>query len=145
MAINTSKVITGGLVAGVVGNVIGYVGFGMYLGPRMEAELVAVAPGLAGRSMAPGAIATQVILQFVIGLLLVWLYAAIRPRFGPGMKTAVYAALVVWICGAVFHLDWLLSGMMTLGTYVTASVIALIQVIASAGAGAKVYTEAGAS
>lgn len=145
MAINTSKVITGGLVAGVVANVIGYIGFGMFLGARMEAEAVAVAPALAGRSMTPGAIATQVILQFVIGLLIIWVYAAIRPRFGPGMKTAVYAALVVWLCGVVFHLDWVLAGMMTIGTYATACVIALIQVIASAGAGAKIYGEAGAS
>jgi hypothetical protein len=141
MAINTSKVVTGGLAAGVVANIIGYVGFGMFLGPRMEAEMVAVAPALAGRGMTGSAIAMQVITQFVIGLLLVWLYAAIRPRFGPGMKTAVYAALVVWLCGFLFHLDWLLSGMMTQGTYMLATIVALIQLIAAAGVGAKLYTE----
>ena len=141
MAINTSKVVTGGLAAGVVANIIGYVGFGMFLGPRMEAEMVAVAPALAGRGMTGSAIAMQVITQFVIGLLLVWLYAAIRPRFGPGMKTAVYAALVVWLCGFLFHLDWLLSGMMTQGTYMLATIVALIQLIAAAGVGAKLYAE----
>ena len=141
MAINTSKVVTGGLAAGVVANIIGYVGFGMFLGPRMEAEMVAVAPALAGRGMTGSAIAMQVITQFVIGLLLVRLYAAIRPRFGPGMKTAVYAALVVWLCGFLFHLDWLLSGMMTQGTYMLATIVALVQLIAAAGVGAKLYTE----
>ena len=141
MAINTSEVVTGGLAAGVVANIIGYVGFGMFLGPRMEAEMVAVAPALAGRGMTGIAIAMQVITQFVIGLLLVWLYAAIRPRFGPGMKTAVYAALVVWLCGFLFHLDWLLSGMMTQGTYMLATIVALIQLIAAAGVGAKLYAE----
>jgi hypothetical protein len=103
--------------------------------------MVAVAPALAGRGMTGSAIAMQVITQFVIGLLLVWLYAAIRPRFGPGMKTAVYAALVVWLCGFLFHLDWLLSGMMTQGTYMLATIIALVQLIAAAGIGAKLYTE----
>ena len=43
-----------------------------------------------------------------MGLLLVWLYAAIRPRFGPGPRTATYAALVVWVCGFIFHIDWLI-------------------------------------
>lgn len=32
------------------------------------------------------------------GFLLAWIYAAIRPRFGPGPVTAVRAALVVWVC-----------------------------------------------
>jgi hypothetical protein len=141
MAINTSKVITGGLAAGVVANIIGYLGFGMWLGPRLNAEAAAVAPALAGRGMTGTAIATQVVLQFIIGLLLVWLYAAMRPRFGPGMKTATYAALAVWVCGFVFHIDWLLSGLMSTTSYVLASIVALVQVIASAGVGAMLYAE----
>ncbi|HEV8362982.1 MAG TPA: hypothetical protein VGQ52_05660 [Gemmatimonadaceae bacterium] len=143
MAINTGKVITGGLAAGVVGNIIGYLGFGMWLGPRFEAEATAVAPSLAGRGMTSGAIATTVITTFVIGILLVWLYAAMRPRFGPGMKTATYAALAVWVCGFVFHIDLLLMGLVTTATYVMASVVALVQVIASAGVGAMLYKEEG--
>jgi hypothetical protein len=145
MAINTSKVVVGGLAAGLVANIIGYVGFGLMLGPRMEAEAVAVAPELAGRGMAGSAIAVTVVAQFVIGLLLVWIYAAIRPRFGPGMKTATYAALVVWVCGIVFHLDWLAMGLMTISTYVMATVVALVQLIPSAGVGAMLYKEEGSA
>ena len=141
MAINTSKVVVGGLAAGVVANIIGYVLFGMMLGPRMEAEAVAVAPALQGRGMTGGAIAWQVVSTFIIGLLLVWLYAAIRPRFGPGMKTATLAALVVWLCGFLFHMDWLLVGLMTSTTYVLASIAALVQLIASVGVGAMLYKE----
>lgn len=143
MAINTGKVITGGLAAGVVANIIGYLGFAMWLGPRFEAEAAAVAPSLAGRGMTSGAIATTVITQFVIGILLVWLYAAMRPRFGPGMKTATYAALAVWVCGFVFHIDMLLMGLLTTATYTLASIVALVQVIASAGVGAMLYKEEG--
>lgn len=141
MAINASKVVVGGLAAGLVANLIGYVGFGMLLGPRFEAEAVAVAPALAGRGMSGSAIATQVVISFIIGLLLVWLYAAIRPRFGPGPKTAVYAALVVWVCGFVFHIDLLLNGLATTTTYAMASVVALVQVLVSAWVGAMVYKE----
>ena len=38
---------------------------------------------------------------FVLGLILVWIYAAIRPRFGPGPKTALRAAFVVWLLAHV--------------------------------------------
>lgn len=144
MAINTSKVVVGGLVAGLVANVVGFVGFGMLLAPRMEAEAAAVAPALQGRGMEGTAIATQVIATFILGFLLVWLYAAMRARFGPGPKTAVYAALVVWLCGFLFHLDWLLVGMMTPATYAMASIAALVQVVSASLAGAMLYKESAA-
>ena len=141
MAINTSKVVTAGLAAGLVSNIVGFIGFGLLLGQRMEAEAVAVAPELQGRGMTGGAIATNVILTCVIGVLLVWLYAVIRPRFGPGMKTATFAALTVWLCGFVFHVDWLLVGMMTPATYALASVVAFVQVVAAAAVGGMLYRE----
>jgi hypothetical protein len=141
MAINVSKVVVGGLAAGVVGNIVGYVAFGLLLAPRMNAEAVAVAPELQGRGMSGGAIATQVIATFVIGMLLVWLYAAIRPRFGPGPKTAMYAALAVWICGVLFHLDWLFAGLMTPATYAMAAVAGLVQFLSAAWVGAMIYKE----
>ena len=141
MAINVSKVVVGGLAAGVVGNIVGYVAFGMLLAPRMEADAVAVAPQLQGRGMSGGAIAGNVIGTFVIGLLLVWLYAAIRPRFGPGPKTAILAGLAVWVTGIVFHLDWLLMGLMSPTTYVLAVIAGLVQSLASSWVGAMLYKE----
>ena len=145
MAINMSKVVVGGLAAGVVSNIIAFLAFGVLLGSRMEAEAVAVAPSLQGRSMSSTAMVTNVMSSFVTGLLLVWLYAAMRPRFGAGPGTAVRAALVVWLCGVLFHLDWLLVGMMTTTTYVLASAAALVQVLASAWVGGMLYKEEGAT
>jgi hypothetical protein len=141
MAINASRVVAGGLVAGLVSNVLGFLLFGMLLGTRMEAETVAAAPNLAGRGMSSTAIATHVASAFVIGLLLVWLYAAMRPRFGPGPKTATLAALVVWICGFVFHIDWVLIGMMSMTTNALATLAALAQVVPAALVGAMLYRE----
>jgi hypothetical protein len=107
----------------------------------MQAEAVAVAPALQDRGTIGGAIAINVAATFVVGILLVWLYAAMRPRFGPGMKKATLAALVVWICGILFHIDWRLVGMMTPATYVLASAVAFVQVIASAAVGGMMYRE----
>ena len=39
---------------------------------------------------------------FMVGLLSVWFYAAIRPRFGPGVRTAAIAAVAVWAGSHLF-------------------------------------------
>jgi hypothetical protein len=141
MSINNSRVVVGGLAAGVVANIIGYVGYGMYLGPRFDAEAAAVAPALAGRGMTGSAIMASVGSQFVIGLVLAWLYAAMRPRFGPGMRTATNAALVVWLCAILFHLDWLIVGLMTATTYLLAVAVGLVQLVSAAAVGGMLYRE----
>jgi hypothetical protein len=41
-----------------------------------------------------------IILNFALGIFPVWIYAAIRPRFGPGPMTAICAGLVVWFLAA---------------------------------------------
>lgn len=141
MAINTSKVIAGGLVAGIVMNVGGYVGQGLLLGDRMMAEMVAAAPSLQGRGMGTGALTGRILTQFAVGFLLVWLYAAMRPRFGPGMKTAALAACVVWLCGFLFYLDWLYLGMMSPGLYAMTSAVMVVILLIAAGLGAMIYKE----
>jgi hypothetical protein len=141
MAINVSKVVVGGLAAGVVENIVGYVAFGMLLAPRMQSDAVAVAPQLQGRGMSGGTTAANVIAAFVIGFLLVWLYAAMRPRFGPGPKTAILAGLAVWVTAAVYHLDWLLMGLMSTTTYAMAVIAGLVQLLAASWFGAMLYTE----
>ena len=143
MSINMSKVLIGGLAAGVVMNVSGFVVQGMLLGKRMEAEMLAVAPSLQGKGMEPSTMVARVLTQFVVGILLVWLYAAMRPRFGPGMKTASYAAFVVWLCGFLFYLDWLYLDMMSPGTYAIVSIVMLITLLAAAGVGGWLYKEEG--
>jgi hypothetical protein len=144
MAINTGKVLVGGLAAGVVMNVSGFVVQGMMLGPRMMAEAAAVAPALANVQPGAGEIAGRVLTQFVVGIMLVWIYAAIRPRFGPGPKTAMISAAVVWLFGFLFYLDWLYTGMMLPSTYAIVSVVMAITLAIAAWVGAMLYKEEGA-
>lgn len=145
MAINTSRVIAGGLVAGIVMNVGGFVGQGLLLGKRMEAEMLAAAPSLQGRGMSPGVMTARVVSSFVVGLLLVWLYAAMRPRFGAGMKTAALAAFVIWLCGFLFYLDWLYLDMMSPGLYALTSLVMIIILLIAAWLGGMIYKEEGAT
>jgi hypothetical protein len=144
MAINTGKVIVGGLAAGLVLNVSGFVVQGMMLGPRMMAEMAAVAPSLANMQPSGAEIAARVATQFVVGIMLVWIYALIRPRLGPGPKTAVVSGRIVWIFGFLFYLDWLYAGMMTPATYAIVSVVMAVTLAIASWVGAMLYKEEGA-
>lgn len=144
MAINTGKVVVGGLVAGVIMNVSGFVVQGMLLGKRMMAEAAAVAPALGNMQPGTGEIVCRVLTQFVVGIMLVWIYAAMRPRFGPGPKTAMISAFTVWIFGFLFYLDWLYAGMMLPATYAIVSVVMMVTLAIASWVGCMLYKEEGA-
>lgn len=90
--INIGRVIVGGLLAGLIINVSEFVLNGMVLARDMEAAMRA----LHLPPMSPSLMVWFVVLGFALGITTIWLYAAIRPRFGPGVGTAVCAALTVW-------------------------------------------------
>ena len=35
--------------------------------------------------------------NFLVGIITIWVYTRLRPSYGPGPKTAVRAALAVWL------------------------------------------------
>src|SRR3989441_11726083 len=87
--INMQKVLIGGLIAGVVLNIVDYVLYGVVLKAQMAAAMQALGkPPIAGNT-----ILWFVFLDFVVGVFLVWLYAAIRPRYGAGPATAVHGGV----------------------------------------------------
>jgi len=98
MSINGSRVILGGIVAGIVINVIEGVMNGVVLMKQWADQMVSL-----NRSPA-GSIKQIIVLNlwgFAAGIMLVWLYAAIRGKFGPGPRTALGAGFFLWltICG----------------------------------------------
>ncbi len=90
--INMMKVLVGGLIAGVVLNIIDGVLFGYLLKDQMAAAMAS----LNRPAMTNAQIPWFVFLDFVAGVFLVWLYAAVRPRFGAGPATAAKAGLAGW-------------------------------------------------
>jgi hypothetical protein len=141
MAINTQKVLIGGFAAGVVMNVIDYVTNMFILGARMKAETEAFKPGLADQMNKGSTIVTYIIMDFILGFALIWTYAAIRPRFGPGPKTAIYAALLFWVLAGVFYSGYLHMGMTSAGLWWSLAIIGLVNFVLSAWLGAKLYSE----
>ena len=141
MAINTQKVLIGGLAAGVVMNIIDFVVNKFFLGARMMAESEAFKPGMSQSMMSGKVMASYIIMDLVLGILLVWTYAAIRPRFGPGVKTAVYAAVLFWILAGIFLSGYLHMGMMSTGLWMQFAFFGLVNFLISAWVGARLYTE----
>lgn len=141
MAINTKKVLIGGLVAGLVMNAIDFVVNGYLLAARMKAETDAFKPGLSDQMMQGSAVIGYIVMDFVLAFALVWTYAAIRPRFGPGIRTASYAAGLFWLLTMIFMSGYMHMGMMSSGLWFTFAFIGLVNYLLSAWAGAKFYTE----
>ena len=139
--INLGRVVLGGIVAGIVGNILGFLVDGLLLAPQWAAAMKALGRG----DFSVNQIIAFNLLGLASGIFAVWLYAAIRPRYGAGPKTAVYAGLMLWAIGSLLPNVSLMgvSGlfpsnlvMMTTGAAIIESVIAVL-------AGAAVYKEAG--
>jgi hypothetical protein len=92
--INLSRVLLGGLVAGLIINAGEFILNGILLGPHIEADMKRMNLTPPGNGFAVLAVG----LTFIFGILAVLLYAMIRSRLGPGPKTALAIALVLWFC-----------------------------------------------
>ncbi len=138
--INTGKVIVGGLVAGLVANVIDMATNFTILMDDMKAmvDRLHLDPSL---MTSPAGIATWIAVDFVFGMLLVFTYAAMRPRFGPGPKTALIAGLTLYIGVTAVLSGFAMMGIFTTGAFVKGSACALISTLVSSVAGAAVYKE----
>lgn len=141
MSINTKNVVIGGLVAGVVLNAIDFVTNVYILAARTKAEADAFKPGMSDQMMQASAIASYIIMDFILGLALVWTYAAIRSRFGPGMRTATYAALLFWLLSLIFTAGLRQMGVMSSGLWWTYSFIGLVNFLVAVWVGARLYSE----
>jgi MFS family permease len=136
---NIKRVVLGGLLAGFVINIGETILNVPLMGQQME-------EALKGRNLPPvggGAIGGFVAGAFVVGVLLVWLYAAIRPRYGAGPKTAIIAGVVLWLLAYVWpSMSSGLMGFMPMKLLLVSTLWGLGEVILAALAGAAVYTEA---
>ena len=141
MAINTSKVIVGGLIGGFVANVIDFALNGFVLANMQKAALDALNPALAANAMQPSKIPIFVAFDFIWIVANVWIYAAIRPRFGPGARTAAYAGIVSWVIGSVVAGYFAGIGMFSWGLYSVSAVCGLINSVISTIVGARFYSE----
>ncbi len=139
MKINMGRVVLGGLLAGLIINIGEFVLNDFILGAQLKTWLTAHNFAEPGGSF----LACAVGLTFVMGIVMVLTYALIRPRLGPGVKTAVVAGLLMWFGACVYAGS--ISGMMVgLSTTVISMTVGwcLIEYLLAAIAGAWLYKEA---
>jgi hypothetical protein len=84
-----------------------------------------------------------VVCDFLIGLWVLWLYAAIRPRYGAGPKTALCAGLAAWFALAfVVNVSQLPMGLFPSSIMYWNMIGWLVAGPLAAVAGASLYQEA---
>jgi hypothetical protein len=136
---NFRRWLLAGLVAGVIMDILGFFIDGLWLKQAWQSGMQAL--GVSGFS--PSTWAWFNVLGVVNGLMALWVYCGIRPRYGAGLNTAFKAAIVFWIIGSLIpNLSFMVFGGLfshQLAAYTTLG--SFIQVIVGVIAGAAVYKE----
>lgn len=138
--INWVRVFCGGLLAGVIINAVEMVFHWAILGANWwffkalghPIEKAAEIIRYAG-------------LHFLVGIAAIWLYAAARPRFGPGPRTAAYIGFAYWVIGYALptasFLPLVLVVVPGMRGWVIGTLVGLLGIVAATIAGAWLYKE----
>jgi hypothetical protein len=136
--INLARVILGGILAGTIVNVSEWA-----LHDAVMKEQFRSALGSLGRQN-PEDLGTVIwwnVWGYILGITAVWLYAAIRTRYGPGMATALRAGVAVWILSCVL-MTITMANLRLFPFMPLAFVWSLVGDLIATAAGAWVYKEA---
>jgi hypothetical protein len=139
--IDTKHVLLGGVAAAIILNACDWV-INNYITANLWI-LVAHSRNVDTDLMnGPSALATTIVVDCLMGFLLAWLYAAIRPRLGRGPGTAIIAAFVVF---GVANLQMATFAAWFQGwdLFIRSAALQLVALVAAALAAGWIYREAG--
>lgn len=141
--INMRRAILGGLLAGLIMNVSEFLLHAVVL--AADGKKLMDDWNQRGFNIQPDPmmLVWLVLITFALGFLAVWTYAAIRPRFGPGPKTAICAGLAVWAMSFLYAGVYVYAGIVILPAKLTwlPVVWGLVEVPLATLAGAWLYKE----
>jgi hypothetical protein len=137
--IDIGGVLKGGLATAVIMNISEYILNLPVAGTQMAAELAA-------RNLPPaesaGQIAVFIVSTTILGFITVFVYAAIRPRLGPGPKTAMAAGLLVWVSSYLYAaITAGTIGLYSMGLVVLIIVWSLVEMLVASAVGGYLYNE----
>jgi hypothetical protein len=136
--LNIRRIILGGFAAGLVSNGFDFVITQIFMANEFASILTRLN---VDEAAAQAWIPLFALADFVWGFLLVFTYAAIRPRFGPGPKTAIIGATMIWLALAISVLILVAIGLHTPQSYLKSAALYLISAITSSLVGAALYRE----
>jgi len=133
--INWSRVFLCGLLAGIVW---------IILGAMVTAVLgrdFAALPNNHLGAPTPGFALFNIGIDLLEGISILWLYAAVRPLHGPGMKTAIIAAFAWWFIVSLGDATWCSFGLFPPRTVIPLMIGTLPALIVATIVGAKFYKD----
>jgi hypothetical protein len=133
---NWARIFICGLVTGIVWTVLSAIST-WFVG----ADFNAAVPG--NRIFAPsaGLAAFLFAVNLAGGVWAMWLYAAIRPRYSAGAKTAAIAGFSWWIVSTLADATWGSFRLVPVSALLPLSAVSLPEMIAAAIVGAWLYRE----
>ena len=133
--INWSRVLLCGVLAGIVW---------IILGAMVTATLGRDFAALPNNHLAaptPGFVIFNLFIDLLEGISVLWLYAAVRPLYGPGAKTAMIAAFAWWFIVSLGDATWCSFGFFPPRTVIPLMIGTLPALVLATIAGAKFYKE----
>src|ERR1051326_971855 len=132
--INWSRVLLCGLVAGIVWQLLSAVLLALVGSDFLDAVQ-------SGRLYAPRGGLFFFSVDLAMGIWAMWLYAAIRPRYGAGPKTAAVAGFSWWVVSTLADATWGSFKLVPLKALVQLSAVSLPEMIVAVLVGAWLYRE----
>jgi hypothetical protein len=138
--INVGKVLLGGLVAGIVLNIGEAALNAGILADAMKEDFAKL--NLPDPTSNTTFLIRVIGMTFLLGIAIVYLYAAIRQRCGAGWKTAVCAGVMAWFFVYVYAgYMYLATGMVSTKIYLIGIAWGIVEYSLGAIAGAYFYKE----
>jgi hypothetical protein len=138
--INWGRMIVGGVVAAIILFIVDYVLNGVVLVQQWNDAMTA----LGKPAITPDAsfLIVVAIIDLLIGLVALWIYTGIRPRYGASVQTAIYAGLATWVLANVVpNLGLSIAGLLPGTILWPVTIVGLIAIPVATVAGAYLYKE----
>lgn len=121
------RILRVGLAAGLLMNVVGWMGNQLVLGPLWKDAIQTVVP-LRTRTWLNELV--SLVPDFIYGIAIAWLYVELARNRGPGLGTAIAAALAVWAVTLVpTYLGIANSGLLPISLAAATTVVGLVSAI----------------
>jgi hypothetical protein len=140
--INWGRVLLGGILTGIVANILAFGGWYLFLERGWSAELAQLGRPI---QMTVGLNVFWIVWYLLLGINATWLYAAARPRFGAGAKTAAIAGLAYWFFAYLLPTAaWGSLTKLSVGLLVRDVIITFVVIMVTTLVGGWLYRESSA-
>ena len=139
--INKQRVVVGGIAAGLTAFVLTGVVNGGVIAGQLQTWVQAMG-GALHPPAAPLPMALWALMSLLLGFAGVWLYAAIRPRFGAGPRTALLAGVALWVMNKLaVGFDFAALGIFPLPLLLALQIGGLAALLGGVMVGARLYRD----